>query len=714
MAITPAAGYMIDPNNPNGVVKIGDINSATGIAYGNVPTAVPGNVVTGTTSSLQQSPSGGATAPATVVPYNNNNATQTTAISPNTIGPGNILPTTSPTTTATSNSVSTSIDLTPVGGNGSQVVANAIPLSRFSGYNLQNGNDFTYNGHKYQVNGGYVIPDSSYPGPAPDLSTFAPQTQASTTQTITQPTTAATQTNTTQPATQPATQPGTQVTQPGVTQPTTQNTAQTNINIPNVALQPGNTGDNVKALQDYLVSQGLMTQDQVNTGYGTYGPQTTAAVQALQQKLGVDNSSGPGYFGPKTIAALQAQNASTGGQTQTNGSGLTVGGAAPATSPTGASDPYAGLDPIAKQVKMYTDAATALGLPTIKQQYDKTLQDQADLTNKMNDEIAKVRNNPWYSQGIADKEVQKIQDKYKTQLDTLTHLETLYDSMYKTGQAQVENIVSGAQADIKATNDLAQKQLDAASALAKDNQVVTIGNQEVLINKATGKQVAVLGPSAASVKPAGGSGTSNQTIDNERALFNQFNGEPIVKDYNTILAKKLSVDKILSSKLGGPGDLAVVYEFMKGLDPTSVVRETEYDTAAKSGNIFAGAFAKFNGYLSPNGGFLPDSVKSSFQSIVNSKLQVQQQLYDNVAKQYQAIAGRQGLNPENVTVNYSAANTGNNSSSSSQSKFSDVQSSITFKDKTAYIPRSVWAGVSDKDGLLQEAKNDGYTLLIND
>lgn len=153
---------------------------------------------------------------------------------------------------------------------------------------------------------------------------------------------------------------------------------------------------------------------------------------------------------------------------------------------------------------------------------------------------------------------------------------------------------------------------------------------------------------------------SNQMTDNERALFNQFNGEPIVKDYNTILAKKLSVDAILDAKLGGPGDLSVVYEFMKGLDPTSVVRETEYDSAAKSGNIFAGAFARFNGYLKPDGGFLPENVKNDFQSIVDSKLKVQTQLYNNVKSQYEDVARRQGLNPQNVVIDYSAANTSGN------------------------------------------------------
>jgi peptidoglycan hydrolase-like protein with peptidoglycan-binding domain len=75
---------------------------------------------------------------------------------------------------------------------------------------------------------------------------------------------------------------------------------------PNTNLQPGQTGPEVKKLQDFLVSQGLMTQEQVATGPGIYGPQTTAAVNAWQQKNGVDNTSGPGYWGPKSIAAASA------------------------------------------------------------------------------------------------------------------------------------------------------------------------------------------------------------------------------------------------------------------------------------------------------------------------------------------------------------------------------------------------------------------------
>lgn len=113
--------------------------------------------------------------------------------------------------------------------------------------------------------------------------------------------------------------------------------------LPTTNLQPGMTGPQVLALQKWLVANGLMTQAQLNTGPGIYGPQTTAAVASLQSKLGVDNSTGVGYFGPRTIAGVQqaaaapqnAPGAPAGGQgagAGTSGAGTTTPGspAAPA------------------------------------------------------------------------------------------------------------------------------------------------------------------------------------------------------------------------------------------------------------------------------------------------------------------------------------------------------------------------------------------------
>lgn len=78
---------------------------------------------------------------------------------------------------------------------------------------------------------------------------------------------------------------------------------------PNVQLYPGSTDTaNVKKLQDYLVSLGLLDKGAItgsnSAGYGIYGPKTTEAVRQLQIKLGVDTSAGGiGNYGPLTSAA---------------------------------------------------------------------------------------------------------------------------------------------------------------------------------------------------------------------------------------------------------------------------------------------------------------------------------------------------------------------------------------------------------------------------
>jgi len=150
-----------------------------------------------------------------------------------------------------------------------------------------------------------------------------------------------------------------------------------------------------------------------------------------------------------------------------------------------------------------------------------------------------------------------------------------------------------------------------------------------------------------------GTGNLNQMTDNERALLTMFQNNQIVKDYNTIVAQKNTMDSIINNGSGGPTDMAAIFTFMKALDPNSVVRESEYDNAAKSGNLFRGIYTKFNGYFKENGGILPDSLKKEFQGIINNKLKAQENQYINYANGIKTIAERQGMNPNNVIIDFS-------------------------------------------------------------
>lgn len=125
----------------------------------------------------------------------------------------------------------------------------------------------------------------------------------------------------------------------------------------------------------------------------------------------------------------------------------------------------------------------------------------------------------------------------------------------------------------------------------------------------------------------------------------RFDSSPIVKQYNEVQNKFQSV-KAITESWTGPADLALVFEFMKSLDPTSVVRESEYEAAAKSGNIFKGWAARFNGAVRPEGGFLSENVRKEFLRLIGEKSKVITGQYRNLrketAKQIDRITGQKG------------------------------------------------------------------------
>lgn len=244
---------------------------------------------------------------------------------------------------------------------------------------------------------------------------------------------------------------------------------------PQTVTQPsGYTGPSIV---DYLKSVGQ--------------PSDFASRSVLAAQYGIQNYSGTAEQNTSLLNTLRSQQqpATSTTSTQNTTSSSTTSGGAGSTQDDGTAanqylnDKYANLDPIARQVAMYTDTYKALGLDTIKQQWEGYQKQHGDLANELNDKINKERTNPWYSQGIADAHVEKLQKAYAVKLDTLVKLQTLAESIYTKGLAQAENIVSGANADYKLMQENAQKQIDAANSLAKDNQIVSIGGRQMLVSK---------------------------------------------------------------------------------------------------------------------------------------------------------------------------------------------------------------------------------------
>lgn len=80
-------------------------------------------------------------------------------------------------------------------------------------------------------------------------------------------------------------------------------TTQQLLALPN--LGPRSSGADVRILQQWLVENGYLTQAQMNTGPGTYGQRTKAAVASWQTSKGINTAGNPGYFGPLSKTYLQ-------------------------------------------------------------------------------------------------------------------------------------------------------------------------------------------------------------------------------------------------------------------------------------------------------------------------------------------------------------------------------------------------------------------------
>ena len=73
-----------------------------------------------------------------------------------------------------------------------------------------------------------------------------------------------------------------------------------------------------KGIQDRLVELGYLTRGQVNTGYGTFGPQTENAIKQFQGRNGITQSGRVGEMTYRTLFADNPRSANSGGST--NGS----------------------------------------------------------------------------------------------------------------------------------------------------------------------------------------------------------------------------------------------------------------------------------------------------------------------------------------------------------------------------------------------------------
>lgn len=132
------------------------------------------------------------------------------------------------------------------------------------------------------------------------------------------------------------------------------------------------------------------------------------------------------------------------------------------------------------------------------------------------------------------------------------------------------------------------------------------------------------------------------------------------KDYFQV-ADSFNRIKASAKDPSAAGDLALVFNYMKMLDPGSTVREGEFATAQNSGSIPSIILARYNKVIS--GERLAPEQRTDFVNRAGSLYQAQREGFDKKKEQFTSIANRQGLDPSNIAIDVDySAKTGSTSS----------------------------------------------------
>ena len=127
------------------------------------------------------------------------------------------------------------------------------------------------------------------------------------------------------------------------------------------------------------------------------------------------------------------------------------------------------------------------------------------------------------------------------------------------------------------------------------------------------------------------------------------------KEFNTITKEMrdigLAYGKIEAStrEPSAAGDIALLINYMKMLDPGSVVREGEFATAQNAGGVDARVRARYNQAL--EGKLLSEEQRADFLASAGRVLVPYRDQFETFKQRYSTLAQSQGVKPSDVVIN---------------------------------------------------------------
>lgn len=152
-------------------------------------------------------------------------------------------------------------------------------------------------------------------------------------------------------------------------------------------------------------------------------------------------------------------------------------------------------------------------------------------------------------------------------------------------------------------------------------------------------------------------GPKNDDFDREQKLRSQYGNLPQVKDLASVQAHVRTIGTIArkaanGQKVTAADDMALIFAYMKMLDPGSVVREGEFANAEKAGGIPDRIRNMYNKAL--NGTRLTDKQRGEFFATATTAMDSYTTGAAAQSGRYRQMAQSYGLNPDRVAENIRA------------------------------------------------------------
>lgn len=151
--------------------------------------------------------------------------------------------------------------------------------------------------------------------------------------------------------------------------------------------------------------------------------------------------------------------------------------------------------------------------------------------------------------------------------------------------------------------------------------------------------------------PAQQAASAARSFTQERQLRSDIGSSPAAKELALVRPHIQTIGRIAGQVRDGRNvsaqdDLALIFAFMKVLDPTSVVREGEFANAQNTGGISENVVNAYNKAL--NGERLTDRQRSEFFRTANGMMRDRQANYQEIVNRQRDLASQYGLSPDRV------------------------------------------------------------------